>query len=719
MSIVKAIIRMLIVGIFRWPAFAATRIFSADDSLHKLLVLLINAEKYLVIQKMLKRLQTKDIKSETGSLTETERNLLLEAQVWEYRLRKTFDTEAVLMLAGIYEKQCLESKAYELLNLSVKLDPSDFAILSYFSSFCQRSGHWEDAYHALLLQMEKNPTDNVVKRNLIEVQQQLRKPEKGSEITKPVEDGISALGGACEELSKFFDSQPFQFVNTSSGYPHIVSLTHSDITNDNRVKKIAACVSRRGFRSTLIGPSSSDRVERGFVGGADVILIPVQSKLRQLVRSSTKGNTYRYIKINMLRNHLLINEQVLRIRRGDKYEAKVSASQGKTPHISVCFLKVKIFWINSRIKWLETCAEIKSIFGRILIRRQGDRHNHFRSDHLDFEIAFGPVIEQLKPDLIHINDYHLVGVGVTAARNLKKKGINTKVIYDAHELVIGIEHQFSPLWKSEVAHFIGSVDGVICVSEFQAEIMTEKYDLATKPTIVSNAPIITGSTETGATIRDDMNIEGKILTYHGGATAIRGLETIVRSLEYLPEDVHLALMVSGREDFLKSLIDIEAQIRDARGIDHSRLHFLPYVAPERLSHYLSSSDLTIIGLLPISSEKFGNHHIAMPNKLFESIQAKVPIVTSDMPALSSFVLENRVGTVYEAGSGIDLAAKIVDLLNNPIDKENVFTEEFLYRCSWEHQVEKLFVLYEQVLNELQCPQENIGSLELEFRVNAG
>ena len=719
MSIVKAIIRILIVGIFRWPAFAATRIFSMDDSLHKLLVLLINAEKYVVIQKMLKRLQTNDIKSEMGSLTKTERNLLLEAQVWEYRLRQVFDAKSVTMLAGIYEKQCLESKAYELLNLSVRLDPCDFAILSYFSSFCQRSGHWEDAYQALLLQLEKNPTDNIVKRNLIEVKQQLRKSEKGGETTKPTKDGIAALGGACEELSKFFDSQPFQSVSTSSGYPHIVSLTHSDITNDNRVKKIAACVSMRGFRSTLIGPSSSGRVERGFVGGADVILIPVQNKLRQLVRSSIRGNTYRYIKINMLKNHLLINEQVLRIRKGDKYEAKVLASQEKTPHISVYFLKVKIFWISSRIKWLETCAEIKSIFGGILIRRQEDRHNHFRSDHLDFEIAFGPVIEQLKPDLIHINDYHLVGVGVTAARNLKKKGINTRVIYDAHELVIGIEHQFSPIWKSEVAHFIGSVDGVICVSEFQAEIMTERYQLGTKPTIVSNAPITTGSRETGATIRDDLNIQGKILTYHGGATAIRGLETIVRSLEYLPEDVHLALMVSGREDFLKSLIDIEAEIRDARRIDHSRLHFLPYVAPERLSHYLSTSDLTIIGLLPISSEKFGNHHIAMPNKLFESIQAKVPIVTSDMPALSSFVLENRVGTVYEAGSGTDLATKIVDLFNNPIDKKNIFTEELLYRCSWEHQVEKLFILYEQVLNELQCPQENIGSLELEFRVNTG
>ena len=107
MSIVKAIIRILIVGIFRWPAFAATRIFSMDDSLHKLLVLLINAEKYVVIQKMLKRLQTNDIKSEMGSLTKTERNLLLEAQVWEYRLRQVFDAKSVTMLAGIYEKQCL------------------------------------------------------------------------------------------------------------------------------------------------------------------------------------------------------------------------------------------------------------------------------------------------------------------------------------------------------------------------------------------------------------------------------------------------------------------------------------------------------------------------------------------------------------------------------------------------------------------------------------
>ena len=163
-------------------------------------------------------------------------------------------------------------KSVRIVEFIGQLDPSDFAILLFLIILSEVRAR-EDAYHALLLQLEKNPTDNVVKRNLIEVQQQLRRPEKGSEITKPVEDGISALEVPVKNFQSF-DSQPFQFVNTS-GYPQLCRY-YSDITNDNRVKKIAACVSMRGFRSTLIGPSSSDRGE-GFVG-VPMILIPVQSK---------------------------------------------------------------------------------------------------------------------------------------------------------------------------------------------------------------------------------------------------------------------------------------------------------------------------------------------------------------------------------------------------------------------------------------------------------
>ena len=114
MSILKAITRMLIVGIFRWPAFALMKWFSMDDALHKLLYLLLIRKKYGTVKKMLKQLSAGSTKSETSKLTMLEENLLLEAQVWEHRLRRDFETKAVTRLAAIYEKQCLESRVQEL-----------------------------------------------------------------------------------------------------------------------------------------------------------------------------------------------------------------------------------------------------------------------------------------------------------------------------------------------------------------------------------------------------------------------------------------------------------------------------------------------------------------------------------------------------------------------------------------------------------------------------
>ena len=292
---------MLVVDIFRWPAFALMRCFSMDDALHKLLYLLLIGKKYGTVKKMLKQLSAGSTKSETSKLTVLEENLFLEAQVWEHRLRRDFETKAVTRLAAIYEKQCLESKAYEFLKLSVDLNPDDLAILNYFSTFCQRFGYWEDARRALTYHLNEDPENNIVKRNLINVQLELKKSEIDEKGNKPLIRTTFSMENACAELSKFFANESYALETVSTGYPHIVSLTHSDITNDNRVKKIAACISMRGFKSTLIGPSSSDRVERGYVGDANVIKIPVSRDLRQSVRTNIGGNPFRYKKINLLR----------------------------------------------------------------------------------------------------------------------------------------------------------------------------------------------------------------------------------------------------------------------------------------------------------------------------------------------------------------------------------------------------------------------------------
>ena len=719
----KRVIRALATGLFRWPLFYISKVFSRRETLDKLIALLIKQKNYKAAKSMIMKLDSKFAESFANELTPSEENLELERFFWEKQLREKFDPTAVIRLARTYELQGREETAFQFLKLSLGGEPAGGPILSYFSLFCQRYEKWFDAEKSLNQLLEIDPENNIHKRNLILAQMKMKQTEASLSDKASLNNSGQTPGFELQKystsISNFFDSLSVRSEVKSNGFPHVVSLTHTEITHDNRVKKIAASIAMRGYRSTLICPSESKRTQRGHVGDADVIKIPVSSELRNRVRAGMRTRTHPPLNIQRQNVNLDFNQQILRIRRGDLTSCSTYNSHRLRLLILASWSYIKVIRISTFLKTLKVWNSTKSLIIHLLQKNRGMTHNHLRSDHLDYEKAFGPIIEKLKPDLIHINDYHLIGVGVTAARNLRKAGYGTKVIYDAHELALGIEHKFAPIWKSELAHFIEDTDGITCVSALQAEVMEEVYSLSTTPTIVANAPQTIGTTNTGPSIKDDLNIDGKILTYHGGATPIRGLETIVRSLEYLPEDVHLALMVSGKDDFLQSLKEIEEDLRNKTNSSRNRLHFLPYVSPERLSHYLSTSDLTIIGLLPISSEKVGNHHIAMPNKLFESIQAKVPIVTSDMPALSSFVMKHKVGAVYEAGSSSHLAEKVAELLDAPIDKESIFTEEFLYRCSWERQIENLFRLYEHVLNELQCPQKNIGPLELEFKANRG
>ena len=108
------------------------------------------------------------------------------------------------------------------------------------------------------------------------------------------------------------------------------------------------------------------------------------------------------------------------------------------------------------------------------------------------------------------------------------------------------------------------------------------------------------------------------MTYQGWADDSRGVTAIVKALEFLPNDFHIALMVM---ELIPSRIieELERHIRKLNA-ENKRLHFLPYVDPKVLSHYLSTSDATLIGLLPAGNVEQSNHHIAMPNKLYESVR---------------------------------------------------------------------------------------------------
>lgn len=704
MDSLKKRLRNFLTGPFRWPTFFVSSLMRKENLVLELIGTLYKSKRYIAADRMVNLKFRFPRRSLPSDLTPSEENLEMRRFFWEEYLIRSYHIPAVVRLAGIYEQLGRAKAAHRLLYLSVDTSPSNNSVLQYFFLFCLRQHYLDDATTLSAFLSEPDRRKLEVARGTV--------PDttgKESSFTKDDIQEIDRLNGYCNKISKFFDHIPERPVGRLNKYPHIVSLTFQDITHDNRVKKIASCIGMRGYQSSLICYTNNDQIERGFVGDSTVLKLPVGSNLQERIRSSMHvGPLHGYIS-----DTLEFTLQILRMRRGEVIISQRKQSAIKVS-LSILYLVLKVAWLRILFLFSNAINSISKYFAKLSNSQQQNPYSHWKNDHLDFQKTFGPQIEKLQPDLIHVNDFHLVGVGVTAARNLRKKGIHTKVIYDAHELVEGIHHRYSALWKSEISHFIGHVDAVVCVSELQAIAMKTIYELEHLPTVVANAPCMAGATSSGSTIKEDLNIDGILLTYHGWANESRGVTTMVKALEFLPSDFHLVLMVMGVDSYLESLKDIELGIRKRLNLKSKRLHFLPYVEPNRLSHYLSSSDATLIGLLPIGGVQESNHHIAMPNKLYESVQAKVPVITSDMPALSAFVNEHKIGTVYEAGSSTGLAEAVLKQVGSEFDTEQIFTDELLDLSSWEYQIQQLFNLYEETSDDLIHPKNPITKVDLEF-----
>ena len=56
----------------------------------------------------------------------------------------------------------------------------------------------------------------------------------------------------------------------------------------------------------------------------------------------------------------------------------------------------------------------------------------------DYERALAPVIDQLRPDVLHAHDMQVVGIASAAAERARSAGRTVPWIYDAHEFVPGL-----------------------------------------------------------------------------------------------------------------------------------------------------------------------------------------------------------------------------------------------------------------------------------------
>ncbi|MFG2248204.1 glycosyltransferase [Spirillospora sp. NPDC048823] len=492
----------------------------------------------------------------------------------------------------------------------------------------------------------------------------------------------------------------------------IVMLVDNDVERDSRVQKAAASAAAAGWEVHLLGCVLARRGRSWMLSGARVRLLPLRHTLRRnrhgIVRATLRRPlAYAHPSVAAYRRRLVQS------RRSDLAASRIAPGGGPVRKAWLlarrAAARVQVRWVAVRVHRTESLAAARndplSPLERCAIRfwqaLLGDRAWRVLDRNLwDWDGAYRHVVDELEPDIIHANDFRMLGVGARAARRAHARGRETKLVWDVHEFLPGIKPWggAGPGWLPAMcAHereYAGAADAVVTVSDALADRLVERHGLRRRPAVVLNAPLTrggTGRTEPVPDLRElcEAGPDAQIAVYSGRASVQRGLDVMIEALPRLPR-LHVALVVSTvRSEYLRGLRAraIELGVAD-------RVHMLPYVPYNQVVPFLAAAD---IGVIPI--HHWPNHEIALITKFFEYSHARLPIVVSDVQAMGAMVKATGQGEVFRAEDLDDYVRAVEAVRGDPQRYRAVYDDrpDLLREWSWEAQAEVLDGVYSRLL----------------------
>jgi len=299
-----------------------------------------------------------------------------------------------------------------------------------------------------------------------------------------------------------------------------------------------------------------------------------------------------------------------------------------------------------------------------------------------------PFALDFKPDVIHAHDYTALPIAGAVRDALAKVGHKAELIYDAHEYVPGVSHLTKPLaeiYSREERRLVQGAAAVLSVSEGMSDLLIPHLEISARPDLVANDPLVDGAMPSARNLREDCGIgpDVPLMVYSGAVAPQRGVQTAAEALRSL-HGVHLVVIANPANATVIALKDKYSDVAD-------RFHIQPYVPNSELVSYLSGAT---IGLIPIVHRQ--NHEISLITKFGEYMQAKLPILVSDVKTMSEEVRRLGNGEVFIAEDVVDFIRAAQLILENPAHYASVYTPEILGERTWEKQAEGLVSIYNRI-----------------------
>lgn len=291
-----------------------------------------------------------------------------------------------------------------------------------------------------------------------------------------------------------------------------------------------------------------------------------------------------------------------------------------------------------------------------------------------------------KKDILVANDLDTLLPNFLISKLTKKK-----LVYDSHELYTEVpELIHRPLiqktWLLIEKSIFKNLKNVYTVNAIIAQIYMKKYKVPVK--IIRNiAPKLTDIELDEVFVKKTKNGRKMLILQGAGINIDRGGEEAVEMMQYLPNFV---LYVIGSGDVFPLLKKKVAELKLEK-----RVFLLGRKPYKELMRYTKIADLG----LSLDKNTNLNYEYSLPNKIFDYIQAKTPMLVSNRQIIADLVQKNNIGLVSHTHDPKKLANTVLEIFSNQEQYDTWCTniEEAAKVYNWENEQKHLKEIYRNLL----------------------
>ncbi len=279
----------------------------------------------------------------------------------------------------------------------------------------------------------------------------------------------------------------------------------------------------------------------------------------------------------------------------------------------------------------------------------------------------------IKKDILLSND-----LDTLLPNYLISKIFNKKLVYDSHELFTEVPElidrpKVQKVWLAIEKLIMPKIKNCYTVSDSIANYYKNIY--SSEFNVVRNVPYQNNNEQKGCF---SFEIENKkVILYQGSVNIGRGIDLMIDAMQYVENAI---FVIIGEGDVLE---EMKQKVNELK-LDN-RVKFLGKISPKQLQQLTPLADLGI----SLEEDRGLNYRFALPNKLFDYIQAKIPVIVSDLPEMKKVIEKYDIGTILYNRSSENLTQQIKEILDKGKQNWQNSLSKAAEELVWEKEQDKL------------------------------